>query len=335
MDPQVLQDPQQLKKLGRQLGELREPVEAYEALLAALEDEAANSEALADPELRELAEMETEEIAERIATLDAQLEELLAPKDPNNGKDAILEIRPGAGGEEAALFADELLRSYLRFAESQGLKARVAERQESASGEGIKEAVVEIEGVGAYGLLKFEAGVHRVQRIPTTESQGRVHTSAVSVVVLPVVEQEDYEIRNEDLRIDTYRASGAGGQHVNTTDSAIRVTHIPTGVVATCQDGRSQHQNKEKALEYLRSKLAAAEEEKRLSELGEKRLAQIGSGDRSDKIRTYNFPQDRVTDHRLPSELKNYSNIPNIMNGGLLPIVESLRSYETEMMSQM
>lgn len=322
--PEIASDMEQLKTLSRRLAEIRETAETFSSYLSWEKSLEEAKEMKSDPEMRELAQEEIEHAESEITGLEEELRKLLIPKDPNASKDCILEIRPGAGGDESCLFAEELSRSYLRFCEQKKFTVEIMNRQENESG-GLKEFIMEIRGQGAYGTFTFEGGVHRVQRIPKTESQGRVHTSAVSVVVMPKMEEKEFQVLESDLRIDTFRASGPGGQSVNTTDSAIRITHIPTGVIASCQDQKSQLKNKLKALGVLRSRLASLEEEKKAKELGSKRLSQIGSGDRSDKIRTYNFPQDRVTDHRIK---KSFSNLPSIMDGNLESVVESLQEAE-------
>jgi peptide chain release factor 1 len=258
--------------------------------------------------------------------IEKRLRAFLVPKDPDDDKSVMLEVRAGTGGDEAALFAAELLRMYLRFSEIQGWKTEMLSQSLSEGG-GLKEAECRIEGTGAYGMLKFESGVHRVQRIPATESKGRIHTSTATVAILPEAEEVDIKIRPEDLKIDTFRSGGAGGQNVNKVESAIRITHIPTGTVVACQTERSQLKNRELAMSLLRSRIYSAEQEKRSKERGDLRSGQIGSGDRSEKIRTYNFPQDRMTDHRIE---QNFSNLPSIMEGNFDKVVQALREADTE-----
>jgi len=274
-----------------------------------------------DPELKELVKDEIGHLREDISVQEERLKVLLIPKDPNDTKNTILEIRSGTGGNEAALFAGNLYRMYLRFTERQNWKSEIMTLHDNEGG-GIKEIILTIMGEGAYGLLKFESGVHRVQRIPETESSGRVHTSAATVAVLPEAEDVDVEVNEGDLKIDTYRASGAGGQHVNKTESAIRITHNPTGLVVTCQDETSQHKNRDKAMKVLRSRLYELEMEKQHNERADARKSMVSTGDRSAKIRTYNFPQGRVTDHRINLTLYKLN---DIMDGDLTEIIEALQ----------
>ena len=321
-DPAVFQDAQKMKRLSRELGQKKEVLEVVIGLENATRQLAEATELAAgdDAEMKALAEDDITRLTAEQAKLADTLQELLTPKDPRDERDVILEIRAGAGGDEASLFASELFRAYTRYGETHGWTTHSVSSSKSEQG-GFKEVIAEVSGNAVFGTLKYERGVHRVQRVPETEKQGRIHTSTVTVAVLPQAEEADIEIKAEDLRIDTYRASGAGGQHVNKTDSAIRITHEPTGTVVAVQDERSQHKNKSKAMKILRSRLLEAQEATLRQAQGQARKEQVGTGDRSEKIRTYNYPQDRITDHRIK---QNWSNIPGVMDGNLKPLFEAL-----------
>ncbi|MGH7561013.1 MAG: peptide chain release factor 1 [Gemmatimonadales bacterium] len=327
-DPVTAKDPARLTALGREHARLSPIIRLAERLSRSQSDLAQAREMAADtdPELAGLARAEMERLPAEIASLEASLEELLVPRDPLEDRDAILEIRAGTGGDEAALFAGELLRMYTRFAERRGLKVEPLSVSEGAMG-GVREAIVAVRGEDAYGLLRRESGVHRVQRVPVTESQGRIHTSAATVAVLPEAEDVDVKVEQNDLKIDVYRSQGPGGQSVNTTDSAVRITHLPTGLVVTCQDQKSQLQNKIKAMEVLRARLLDRMIAEQESARARERKAMVGTGDRSAKIRTYNFPQSRVTDHRINLSVHN---LPAIMDGDLDEIVVALRVASRE-----
>lgn len=321
-EPETYSNPTLYARCEREARELAPIVEAYCEYERAEADMRAALELMDDAELRELAQEEYAEAKARMAELSEKMKLLLLPKDPNDAKNVIMEIRGGVGGEEGMLFAADLFRMYSMYAESRGWRIEIANINETELG-GIKEISFVVEGEGAYSRLKFEAGGHRVQRVPVTESGGRIHTSAATVAVMPEIEDVDFKLDMNDLKIDTYRSSGAGGQHVNKTESAIRITHLPTGTVVECQDERSQYKNKDRAMQILRSKLYEAEQAKQAAAVAAERKSQIGSGDRSERVRTYNFPQNRVTDHRLTGDNKNF-NIAAIMNGNLDPLIDAL-----------
>lgn len=320
--PDVVTDARRLQSLGREQATLAPIIDRGQAL-AEVERQLEDNRVLLgeeDPELRQLAEEEIRTLEERREQLAANLLELLRPRDPNDERDVIMEIRAGTGGDEAALFAGDLLRMYLRYAEARRWKTEMLSTSETDIG-GLREVILEIAGRGAYSRLKFESGVHRVQRVPVTEASGRIHTSTATVAVLPEAEEIDVQISDEDLRIDVYRSTGHGGQSVNTTDSAVRVTHLPTGMVVTCQDEKSQLKNKTKALAVLRSRLYQMQQEQQHSQEAEMRRSQVGTGERAEKIRTYNFRENRVTDHRVGLTLYN---LEQIMQGALDLLIDPL-----------
>jgi len=319
-DPAVYSDPAAYARLAREQKEIAPVVDAYRRYVKCAADAEGAKELLNDPDFREMAQEEYDSAREELAALEEEIKRLLLPKDPNDSKNVIVEIRGGAGGEEAALFAGSLYRMYSMYAESKRWNTEIANINETELG-GIKEVSFVIEGEGAYSRLKFESGVHRVQRVPDTEASGRIHTSTVTVAVLPEMEEVDFQINPADLQIDTFRSSGAGGQHVNKTESAIRITHLPTGTVVECQDERSQHKNRERAMKILVSRLYEAERQKQSAAVAAERKSQVGTGDRSERIRTYNFPQGRVTDHRIGLTLYK---IEQIMNGDLDEIIDAL-----------
>ncbi|MGA7572266.1 MAG: peptide chain release factor 1, partial [Candidatus Aquilonibacter sp.] len=314
--------------LVKERAQLEETVNAYRRYRKLLDDIVANEGLLregGDAELRELAEEELKELRPQREQLETELSVLMVPKDPNDAKDVFIEIRAGAGGDEAAIFAGDLARMYMRYAESRGMRVELSSENESDAG-GYKEIVLSMKGDSPYRYFKYESGVHRVQRVPATEAQGRIHTSTATVAVLPEVDADvEIEIKSSDLQIDTYKSSGAGGQYVNKTESAIRITHVPSGIVVASQQQRSQMQNREKAMQMLRAMLYERQQREKEEAMGSLRRSQVGTGDRSEKIRTYNFPQDRVTDHRIN---QSYGNIRGIMDGALTPIVDDLLADE-------
>jgi len=332
-DSSVISDQARFRALSQEHAQINPVVDAfsdYQATLASIES-AKSMLKDSDPEMRELAQDELEEARARQERLELALQKLLLPKDPNDERNVFLEVRAGTGGDEAALFAGDLFRMYTRYAEQRRWQVEIMSQSEGEHG-GYKEIIARIVGHGAYSRLKFESGAHRVQRVPETESQGRIHTSACTVAILPEADEiDDIEINPADLRVDTYRASGAGGQHVNRTDSAVRLTHIPTGIVVECQDERSQHKNRARAMSVLRAKLLAGEQEKQQAETSEARRKLVGSGDRSERIRTYNFPQGRVTDHRINLTLYK---LEAVLQGDLDEVIEPLiNEYQADLLA--
>nr|WP_321399759.1 peptide chain release factor 1 [uncultured Desulfobacter sp.] len=324
-DPDVMADQKKYQEYLKEHGELNKIVPVFREYESA-EGELKEAKELlkdSDPEIRSMAKEEVPVLETRIAQLHEQLNVLLMPKDPRDDKNVILEIRAGTGGEEAGIFAGDLFRMYSRYAESKRWKIEIIEKNDSAAG-GFKEVVSMVQGKGAYSQFKYESGIHRVQRVPDTETQGRVHTSAVTVAVLPEAEDVDVDINPADLKVDVFRSSGPGGQSVNTTDSAVRITHIPTGVVATCQDEKSQHKNKAKALNVLKSRILDAKIQEEEAKRAADRKGQVGSGDRSGRIRTYNFPQGRMTDHRIGLTLYR---LDSVMEGDIQEIIDALRAH--------
>jgi len=324
VDPDIIADMERYVKLNKEYSDLKIIVDAYEEYSNVLENVASSKEIISkesDEEFKEMAKMELSDLEKRREELEEEIKVMLIPKDPDDDKNVIIEIRAGAGGDEASIFAGDLYRMYTKYIENQGWKHEITTMNEGTSG-GFKEIGFEVSGANVYGIMKYESGVHRVQRVPQTETQGRVHTSAVSVAVLPEAEEVDVKINPADIKKDTYRASGAGGQHVNKTESAVRLTHVPTNTVVECQDGRSQLKNYEKAMKVLRTRIYEAEVEKREKEIAADRKSQVSTGDRSAKIRTYNYPQGRVTDHRINLTLYN---LDAIINGDLGDVIDGLR----------
>ena len=327
-DPDIYGNQEKLTAIAKEHSTMENVVSVGKEYISVLDQIADDEDILEgdDEELKQIAQEELDELETRLITLEEKLKVLLLPKDPNDDKNLILEIRAGTGGDEAALFAADLFRIYTRYAERKNWTLKVMDSSDTGIG-GIKEAIVSIQGKGAFGMLKYESGVHRVQRVPKTETSGRVHTSAATLAVLPEAEDVDIKVNEADLKIDTYRASGAGGQHVNKTESAIRITHIPTGLVVTCQDESSQHKNRAAALKVLKSRLLAAEQKKVAQERAAERKSLVSTGDRSAKIRTYNFPQGRVTDHRI--NFTSYR-LNEILDGDITELIEKLKIAEQQ-----
>lgn len=320
-EPEIATDMDNFRKLSRERAELEPVVEVFNTYVATEGDLSAAQDMMRDPEMKEMGEEEYQIAKDRIAELEDELEVLLLPKDPDDGRSIFLEIRAGAGGDESAIFSGDLLRMYTRYAENQGWKVEIMSTSASEMG-GFKEVIARIDGDGAYGKLKFESGTHRVQRVPETEAQGRVHTSTSTVAIMPEADEaEEIYINPSDLRVDTFRASGAGGQHVNKTDSAVRLTHLPTGLVVECQDDRSQHRNRDKAMQVLAARLKDQQLRAMQAKEAEQRKSLVGTGDRSERIRTYNYPQGRITDHRINLTMHklNY-----VMDGDLDELINAL-----------
>jgi len=330
-EPEVISDQNQFRQLSVEYSQLEPVVQEYQKYRQAIEDKQTTKEMLDDPEMKEMAQEELSELESTLETLELSLQKLLLPKDPHDQSNTFLEVRAGTGGDEAAIFAGDLFRMYSRFAEQKGWKVEIISQNLGEHG-GYKEIIARVVGQNVYARLKFESGAHRVQRVPETESQGRVHTSAATVVVMPEPDAvEAQEINSGDLRIDTFRASGAGGQHVNKTDSAVRITHLPTGIVVECQDQRSQHKNKAQALSVLGARILEGQRQVQDKEQAETRKSLVGSGDRSERIRTYNFPQGRVTDHRINLTLYK---LDEVISGSLDQIIDPLiNEYQAEQLS--
>jgi len=330
-EPEIINDQNKFRSLSQEYSLLGPIISEFAEFQQVSEDSETAHEMLHDPELKEMAQEEIKETSKKLKQLELSLQKHLLPKDPNDGSNVFLEIRAGTGGDEAAIFAGDLFRMYSRHAEKEGWKISIISQNEGEHG-GYREIISRITGTNVFSQLKFESGAHRVQRVPTTETQGRVHTSAATVAIMPEIDAvEAQEINPSDLRVDTYRASGAGGQHVNKTDSAVRLTHLPTGVVVECQDERSQHKNKARAMSLLQSRLYEAEREKQLAEQAETRKGLVGTGDRSDRIRTYNYPQSRVTDHRINLTLYK---LDEVTNGDLQLIIEPLiNEYQADQLA--
>ena len=324
VDPEIISDMKQYIQLNKEYKDLEPIIEVYKTYKNILSNIDSSKEMLKDDEMKDMAKQEIEDLSNEKEILEENIKVLLIPKDPADSKNAVVEIRAGAGGDEASIFAGDLYRMYINFSSNKGWKTEIVDIAEGTSG-GYKEIIFNVSGEDVYGILKFESGVHRVQRVPQTETQGRVHTSAASVVVMPEAEEFDVDIKDADIRKDTYCSSGPGGQSVNTTYSAVRLTHIPTGIVAQCQDQKSQHKNYDKALKVLRSRIYEIEMQKRMDELAGQRKSMVSTGDRSAKIRTYNYPQGRVTDHRIG--LTEY-NLQNVIDGDINKFIEELQLAE-------